>query len=204
MVNRMPRRRRQRHVRIAVAAALLGLATAVALPALALQSPLWLSAALIVSLVCGVTSMRITYVEVLQSRRESAASSARQASDYRTLSVQRSEENGRFSALMANRVEDRDRSIQELEGTIRLVEKRATVAETKAKFEAGRAAEATQRLSELQEELTAAEATHAAETRDLPEQAWDDQDLDTVVDLMNWEERTIAQTTAEGSHRKHA
>lgn len=200
MVKRSAIRRRQRSVRIVVATILIGLATLGALPALIAQSALWLSVALVATLLCGWAAIRILCTEVLQARREGAAGLARQAVDHGVLSAERARENIEFSMTMSKRVKDRDRSIRELEGTIRLAEKRATVAEIKVKFETGRADEAVQRLNALQDELTAADARHAAEVRDEQSPAWDDQDMSTVVDLMNWEERTISQD----NHRKHA
>lgn len=188
MANRSPSRRRQRRVRVTVAAGILAVATAVAVPALLIQSTIWLSVAVIVTLVGGISATRIVYTEMLQDRRINALERARLADAHRTASIAHSKENTAFAEVMVRKVKGRDRSISELEGTIRLAEKRASIAEHRAHNEAANAKEANLALAELQQRVQDAKAELIDELAE-----WEGAELDTVVDLMSWEERVMTK-----------
>lgn len=111
-------RRRQRSVRVTVAVALLGLATLGVLLALPTQSPAALSAAAVGSLVLGWAAVRITWTEVLQSRRENAADRAATADAYRTLFTERAAEHAEFTTAMTERLAVAAMSLREVEGAL--------------------------------------------------------------------------------------
>jgi Skp family chaperone for outer membrane proteins len=191
-------RRRQRSVRVTVAVALLSVSTVAVLAALPTQSAAWLSAAAVVSLVFGWAAARIVYSELVQSRRDAAADRSAQANAYRSLFSERAEEHAKFTTAMTDRLVRRDREVAELEATVVLAEKRAIEAETRVQREARRANEAQELVAELQERLEIRQAEEADQLA-----GWDPE-LDTVVDLLAWEERVAAGTLPEQAEQKHA
>lgn len=200
---RPPSRRRQRSVRITVAVALLALATLVVVLALPTQSPVWLSFSSVFALVCGALSSRIVYTELLQSRQEAAADRAAQAQAYKTMFHERAAEHAEFTSTMTERLALRDRSIQELEGTIVLAEARAIEAETRVKRESRRANEAQDLVAQLQEQLEIRKAEQADELASW--EGWDGaMDAETVVNLLAWEEKVQAGAGDSEADRKHA
>ena len=200
-----PNRRRQRSVRVTVAAALLAAATLVVLAALPTQSPTWLSVSSVFALLCGVTASRIIYTETLQSRQDNAADRASQAQAYREMFSTRASEHAEFTTAMTDRLANRERSIQELEGTIVLAEERAMEAEQRVQREARRVTEAQEKVAELQEALEIKKAEEADELA-----LWDgwegSLEADTVVDLLSWEDKVKAAAEAASSadQQKHA
>lgn len=188
MATSSPNRRRQRSVRVTVAATLLSAATVVVLLALPTQSPLWLSVSSVFALLSGLAAGRIIYNELLQSRRESAADRAAQAQAYRSMFSQRASEHAEFTTSMTDRLAGRDRSIRELETTVVLAEQRAIEAEARVKRESRRANEAMEKVAELQQALEIREAEEADELA-----SWDgprfDGDAETIVDLLAWEDK---------------
>jgi hypothetical protein len=203
---RTPARRRQRSVRVTVAVALLALATLVVVTALPGQSPLWLSFSSVFALLCGATASRIVYTELLQSRQEAAADRAAQAQAYRTMFHERAAEHAEFTTALTERLAARDKSIQELEATIVLAETRAMEAETRVKRESRRANEAQELIAKLQEQLEIRKAEDADELATW--EGWDESmELETVVDLLAWEEKVQTSTNASQESeddRKHA
>jgi hypothetical protein len=201
---RTPARRRQRSVRVTVAVSLLVLATLVVVLALPTQSPVWLSFSSVFALLCGATASRIVYSELLQSRQEAAADRAAQAKAYRVMFHERAAEHAEFTSAMTDRLAARDKSIEELESTIVLAEARAIEAETRVKRESRRANEAQELVAELQEQLEIRKAEQADELATWD--GWDGaMDVETVVDLLAWEEKVQANASSDSnSDRKHA
>ena len=193
-----PSRRRQRSVRVTVAVVLMSIATLAVVLALPTQSALWLSAASVLALACGWAAARIVYSELVQSRRDAAADRSAQANAYRSLFSERAEEHAKFTTAMTDRLVRRDREVAELEATVVLAEKRAIEAETRVQREARRANEAQELVAELQERLEIRQAEEADQLA-----GWDPE-LDTVVDLLAWEERVAAGTLPEQAEQKHA
>lgn len=195
-----PHRRRQRSVRVTVAAALLGVATLVVVLALSTQSPAWLSVSSVFALLCGATASRIIYSELVQSRREAAADRAAQAQAYKSMFTERAQEHAEFTSAMTDRLARRDRDVQELEGAVLLAEKRAMEAEARVLRESRRANEAQERVAELQEALEVRRATEADELA-----IWDGE-VDTVVDLLAWEDKVGAglQAAEQKARQKQA
>lgn len=202
-----PGRRRQRSVRVTVAVLLLSLATLAVLVALPGQSPLWLSVAAVFALVCGWAAARITYSELAQSRREAAADRAAQAQAYRTMFSQRASEHAEFTSAMTDRLVRRDREVAELETAVVAAEQRAMQAETRVQRESRRANDAQEQVARLQEQIEQLEAGAADEADPLA--GWDAAglfapQLDTVVDLITWEEKVAAgsQGPADGDQKQ--
>lgn len=135
------------------------------------------------AVILGLVALRIMYAEVVETRRRSSADRAAQAKSFgAALATQRTEHTAYVSSLNA-RLSDKDRTITELDGTVRLAERRADLAEDKVKRESQRANDAQSRLAELLDNVLAvregAEESGEASVHDLP----------TIVDLMAWEER---------------
>src|SRR6476661_6202236 len=201
-----PGRRRQRSVRVTVAVALLGVATALVLVALPTQSPVWLSVAAVVAIASGWAAARIVYTELAQSRREAAADRAAQAQAYRSMFSERASEHAEFTTAIA-----------ELETTVVEAEKRAIEAEARVQREARRANDAQEKVTELTERVQELEIRKAEEDDELA--TWHSDldvplpvpgdglnvDIDAVVDLIAWEERvSVGARTSESEAKKHA
>jgi hypothetical protein len=189
--------------------ALLGVATALVLLALPTQSPLWLSVASVVALASGWAAARIVYTELAQSRREAAADRAAQAQAYRSMFSERASEHAEFTTAMTDRIVRRDAEIAELETTVVSAEKRAIEAEARVQREARRANDAQEKVVELTERVQELEIRKAEEDDELA--TWhSDLDVplpvvDSVVDLMAWEERvSVGARGAESEAKKHA
>jgi hypothetical protein len=196
--SRRTNRRRQRSVRVTVAVTLLTVGSVAVLLAIPGQSPGWLSAASLAALCCGWAAARIIYTELVQSRREAAADRASQAHAYRTLFTERAEEHALFTTAMTDRLSRRDRDVRELEEAVVEAERRVIEAETRVQREARRANEAQALAVELREQLE----IRTAEADDQLA-SWDPQ-LDTVVELMAWEEKVAAGSPAADGAKKHA
>jgi protein phosphatase 1 regulatory subunit 37 len=175
-------RRLQRSVRVSVAVGLLALAAVVV--AAAVVSSTWVSAAAVFSLLAGVTSSRIVYTEVTQTRRDNAIERAELARNFGHAMTKTHDEHQAFTTTMSTRLAAKDKTIVELNGTIRLAEMRADEAEIRVKREAKRANEAQERLSVLLDEVLTSQ-TEALQGVGIPEAA----DLPTIVDLLAWEDR---------------
>ena len=96
-----------------------------------------------------------------------------------------------FTVTMTSRLAEKDQTIRELDGTVRLAERRADIAEERVQREAKRANEAQARLSDLLDDVLAARE----EMDESGEAAL--QDLPTIVDLLAWEDRVSEATTVE-------
>jgi hypothetical protein len=198
MATTSPNRRRQRSVRVTVATALLGLAALVVVLALPTQSPVLLSISSVFALLCGAAASRIVYSELLQSRREAAADRAAQAQAYKSMFSERAAEHAEFTTAMTERLAGREREVRELESTIVLAEQRAIEAEARVLRESRRANQAQERIAELQQAL---EIRKAQESDELA--AWDG-DLETVVDLLAWEDKVSAGAKGDDGEQRHA
>ena len=194
MVSLSPSRRRQRSVRVTVAAALLVLGAVAVLVALSLATVPALSVASVLSLVCGWAAARIIYTELVQSRRTHARDRAEQAQSFKALFTERSAEHAAFAEAMGDRLTAREREVRELESTLRLSECRATDAEERVRREARRANQAQERVSELEVALAIRTAEEADELASWEAASAHDgfEEMDTVVDLLRWEDRSQA------------
>jgi methylmalonyl-CoA mutase cobalamin-binding subunit len=194
-----PARRRQRSVRVTVAVTLLSTATLTVVLAIPTRSFSFMAGAAILALVFAWASARILHNELAQSRRENAADRAAQADAYRTMFSTRAAEHAEFTTAVTDRLVRTDREVRELSGTLVLAEKRAAEAEHRVRREARRASDLEAKVNELEEAL---EIRRAEEEDQLA--VWDATELETVVDLLAWEERVSAETTPASEAKKHA
>lgn len=192
-----------------VAGGLLAWATVLAAGALAAAQVLALVVATTLSTVCGWAAFRILHTEVLEERRSHARQRAAQAAAFRALFADRSAEHAAFAAAMGERLAAATRQVRELEGTLRLSECRALEAEDRVRREAYAGDRARTRVAELELALSIRTAEQADELATWSAGA----ELDTVVDLLAWEERAqqaelLAHRSADGRAggglRKHA
>jgi len=195
-------RRRQRSVRVSVAVLLLCLASALVLVALAVRTVPLLSAACVVALTSGWAAARIIHSELRETWRSHARDRARQAQAFRGLFAERAAQHTAFASAMAERLGDGEREVRELEATLRLSERRAVDAEDRVRREARRGEEARARVAELEVALAIRTAEEADELASWELDREDHRDVDTVVDLLAWEER--ASSTGQAARRRHA
>ncbi len=150
-------RRRQRSTRVTVAVSLLTFA-AVLVTAAFLGDSAWFQAlAAVSSVVLGAAATRITYSELLESRRDAARDRAEQAQAYRVLTVQRTGEHLAFSRAMQSRADQQELALDELEKALGEAQKRAAEATRKFNAEARRAELAEQEGRAVAERLEEAE-----------------------------------------------
>ena len=148
-------RRRQRSVRLTVAAALVSAAAVTTLVAVLSGSRSFVTVAAVLAVVLGAAATRITHSELMQSRRDHAKDRAEQARAYHDLTVERSIEHAAFCSAMETRLSTSEQVIIELEGAVTSTQRRAAEATRKLNAEARRAdaAEAeTLRLGKALEE----------------------------------------------------
>src|SRR4051812_693934 len=194
-MTRTAARRRQRSVRVSVAVALLASGTLLTVGALAAGTVVALAVAATLATVCGWAAFRILHSELLEERHEHARARAAQADAFRALFTHRSHEHAAFVTAMGERLAAATREVRELEGTLWLSECRALEAEDRVRREARAGDQARARVAELEVAL----AIRSAEAADeLAGWSADSADLDTVVDLLAWEER--AQHPVVGSY----
>ena len=204
-------RRRQRSVRVTVSVFLLGVATLAVLAALPAQSPLWLSLSSVLALVLSWAALRITWTEVLQSRRENAADRAAAATAYKNLFSVRAAEHAEFTTAMTERLAEAHLSRRELEGRVVQTETRADRAEADLVAESHRLAEATERVADLEAALAVRQAEEA-DTLATWEAAGDVvTDLatweaagDVVTDLVAWEEHNVHTVEQKSGQKARA
>ena len=162
------------------------------------QSPVLLSIAAVVALVCGWAAARIVYTELAQSRREAAADRAAQAQAYRVMFEQRAGQHAEFTTAMTDRLAEGQRTISSLEESVLSAEKRAIEAEARVQRESRRANDAQERVHELAERVEELELARAEQADELA--IWHsgvdvgrmDGEIEAVVDLLAWEERVAA------------
>lgn len=175
-------RRRQRSTRIVVASILLVAASLLVTSAVVIASQLLLIVAALAALVAGFAAARIISNELAHTRREWARDRAQQAKAYQGVLAERTREQARFAAQMSDRIAERDTTITELNGTLRLAERRADLADKKVHVEKRRNARLQERVDTLltEQEQIAAESSIT----------WDGTDVPTIVDLLKWEQST--------------
>jgi hypothetical protein len=158
-----------------------GVATAVALEA-------GLVVAAVAAAAAGVVAVRIMYSEVVATRRMSARERALQARSFGATMAKSQTEQAAFTKFATTKISQRERTIRELNGTVRLAEVRADEAEARVRREARRANDAQTRLSELLDEVLSHQA--AVDAAAIPgDELLDSNDLPTIVDLLAWEDR---------------
>ena len=188
---RGPVRRRQRSARAAVACLLLVAGTLAVVGGALSGSWLALTVAAGAGVGLGALATRITYLEVLQSRRDAATDRAELAQEYRTLTASRTDENILFVAAMTGRIGRQEATIARLEK--RLVEVTAELIEAHKQHQL--AIERAQRAEEDGGRLAAqlAEAEERATQSTL-----------RVTELEQERDVLVAEWQAAENLRKHA
>jgi hypothetical protein len=205
-----------------MAATLMGLAVVVV--GTAVVTSTLVAPAAVLALLAGAGATRIMYTEVTQTRWLAARERAEQARSFQAAMDRHHVDQVTYTELMTRRLSARDRAIGELNGTVRLLERRVDEAETRVRREARRANDAQERLAAVLDEVLgtggldgdvvdgerglvsvaggaaggaggAGGAPGAAGGVDLmPDRA----ELPTVVDLLGWDAKaTAARSTAE-------
>jgi hypothetical protein len=121
------------------AAALVSTAAVVVIGTVLSASLTLVSIAAVLAVVLGGAAARITYSELLVSRREAAADRARQAQAYREIAEARSAEHQEFASTMQHRVGTAERAVAQLETAVVASQSRAAEAMRKVNQEARRA-----------------------------------------------------------------
>jgi hypothetical protein len=199
-------RRRQRSVRITVAVLLLVVAGLIVLAGLLIAELVVLAIAAVAALSAGVVAVRLVLGELIRSRRDAAEERASQARAYQRLDSVRVDEHAEFSAMMTSRMDEAKDTVGELRGTLRLAERRAELAEQRARHESRRRGELQNRIDELRSEGTPSTDGEgdATSTETAGATPYWDPDVPTVVDLLSWEDRDAVDAdgpdadTAEG------
>ncbi len=186
MAQNFPQRRRLRSTRVTIAAVVLILAVITVTLSLFAQLLLWLSISSAVAVVAGITATRLVYTDMLRDRRASGIERTALARSYSALFAERSRDNSVFVSAINGRLADSDRTIGELDGVIRLADKRAELAIIRANDSAERLTVATARVVDLEEQLEIRNSELLDELA-----PWHGAELETVVDLLGWEERGI-------------
>jgi hypothetical protein len=131
------------------AVALVTTAAVVTLGAVLSASLTLVSVAALLAVVLGAVAARITYSELLVTRREAAADRARQAQAYREIGEARSAEHQEFASAMQHRVGTAERAVTQLETAVVASQGRAADAMRKLNLEARRADRAEAETSRL-------------------------------------------------------
>lgn len=199
------RRRIQRSVRLTVASSLVILAAG--LVALAIATSTWIDAAAGSAVVLAAAATRIGSAEVTATRRIAANDRAAQARTFGAAWAERQREHSSFTAAIAVLVQDQQRTLVGLEGTLRLADRRADEAESRVQREARRATDAEQRLSSLLDELLIGHSGASNSGQDEQQAAVapeltlvDSSESPTVIDLLAWENR--ARGSRRGSRKQ--
>ena len=191
-------RRRPHGARPTLGAGALAVATAAGALALVAGTAALLAAALLAALLAGWLAFRLTCTELRLHRLHAVRDRAWQAAGFRDHVARTAAEHTEFAAAMTRRLAARDRDVRELEGTLRLSEARADSAEDRVRREVRRVDDARSRIVELEVALAIRRAEEADELA-----TWEPggPDVDTVVDLLAWEDRARSISARPGSSR---
>src|SRR5688572_3280279 len=132
-------RRRQRSVRLLVACVLLAVSALLVIGAILSGSAIFVTVSAIVAVVLGAAATRITHSELMQSRRDAGNELKKQAQDYAEMTAERTEDNRRFAATMADRIMDRQRTIHQLENELASAQRKVAELTRQRSAEARRA-----------------------------------------------------------------
>jgi hypothetical protein len=193
-----PSRRRPRSARLVISAAVLAVASTVALVALLTGSPEVLAVVAVTGVGSGWLTLRLACTELRLLRRHAARDRAWQAAEFRDHVSRTCGEHSAFATAMTQRLAAREREVRELEGTLRLSEARACAAEDRVRREARRVDDARSRIVELEVALAIRRAEEADELA-----TWEPggPEVDTVVDLLAWEDRARSSGAASDAGR---
>ena len=140
-------RRRQRSTRLTVATALLTIAAVLVTAAIPTGQAVLSVIAGIAAVLLGTAATRITYSELIQSRRDAQQDRSALAKKYAEQAAQRAAENAAFATVMRTRLSTTEQSLHELETALGAAQKRAAEATRKFNTEARRAELAGERMT---------------------------------------------------------
>lgn len=186
MARPAPPHRRPRPLRVATAGALLVLSAAACLVTL-LAAPQAAVVVLPLSCLLGVVAGLLLHSRLGAERAQHATDRRAQARSFTEAFVTRSAEHAAYAARTGSLLAALRREVRELEGTLRLAEARGDEAEHRLREERGRALRAEIRVIELEEALDRRQWDQIDELA-----AWPADDVDTVVDLLSWDQRLDA------------
>jgi hypothetical protein len=176
----------------------------VVIAALLIAEVVVLAGAAVAAFVAGVCAVRLVLGELVRSRRRAAEDRAEQARAYQQLDARRVDEHTAFATLMTKSLDEARAESGELRGTLRLAERRAELAEQRARHEARRRGELQTRLDAMAMQTETASDTDAGSvsSADIDESAsavpyWDPE-VPTVVDLLSWEDRALEMSDESG------
>lgn len=175
--------RRRRTLRVTTAGALLVL-SAVGCVVTLLATPGAATVVLLPLTALGVVAGLLLRAELGVERAEHAADRLAQAQSFTDTFVARSAEHAAFASRTGAELAGLRRQVHELEGTLRLAEARGDEAEHRLREERGQLFRAEIRVIELE---VALERRLSDQIDELAE--WPSDEVDTVVDLLNWEQR---------------
>lgn len=159
-------------------------------------SPIFVTVSAVVAVVLGAAATRITHSELMQSRRDAGNELKKQAQAYAEMTTERTEDNRRFAATMADRIMDRQRTIHQLENELSATQKKVAELTLQRSAEARRADVAEKRLGESEKATTAGQIRVAELTNRVTEL---EQRIDDLkAELAAWE------VAAKEPARKHA
>lgn len=184
-------RRRQRSTRLTVAVGLLAIAALAVLGSALSGSWVAIVVAAVFAVVGGAASTRITYTELLDTRRDAAADRASQAKDYLVLARTRSDEHEMYVSNIEGRIAEREQCLFELEEALGSAQQRAATATRRKNAETRRAASLSIR-AEHSEERAGQAALRAHEL---------EQELDTLRSELG---AVTSAWRASDNLRKHA
>lgn len=178
--------RRRRTRRVTAAGALLLLSVVASVVAV-LSAPGATAILLLAVATAAVLSGLLLHSELRHERAEHAADRLAQAESFTQTFVARSVEHAAYAARVTEQVRGLQRQVRELEGTLRLAEARGDEAEHRLRAERSQLFHAEVRIVELEVALERRQSDQIDELA-----AWSCDDVDTVVDLLNWEQRVDA------------
>lgn len=111
----------------------------------------------VAAVVLGAAASRITYAELVQSRRDAQQDRSALAQKYAAITEQRAAESAAFATLMTTRLRTTEQSLGELEEALGAAQKRAAEATRKLNTEARRADLAETQSRETERQLEEAE-----------------------------------------------
>jgi hypothetical protein len=132
----------------------------------------------------GVVAGLLLLAQLRAERLQHATDRLAQAQSFTDVFVSRSTEHAAYAARTGAQLDALRRQVRELEGTLRLAEARGDEAEHRLRQDRAQLLRAEIRVIELEVALERRQSDQIDELA-----AWPSDDVDTVVDLLNWEQR---------------
>ena len=136
----------------------------------------------------------LLHAQLRQERVEHATDRLAQAQSFTETFVSRAAEHTAYATRVGADLTALRRQVRELEGTLRLAEARGDEAEHRLRQERGQLLRAEIRVIELEVALERRQCDQIDELA-----AWPSDDVDTVVDLLNWERFDVEEQTSRSA-----